>query len=81
MDTKVKSLIDNLFNKCNYNSAYELVNSITIDHVMAGCENNLVNTQCAVLKVSNGDIEKLKKAVSCAKKDFRDVILWASKLQ
>jgi len=31
----------------------------------------------SVLKVSRGDIEALKKAITLAKIDFRDVIIWA----
>jgi hypothetical protein len=31
----------------------------------------------AVLKISAGDVAKLRKAVDLAKKDFRDALMWA----
>jgi hypothetical protein len=32
----------------------------------------------AVLKISDGDLGKLDKAINLAKKDFRDVLVWAA---
>ena len=63
----------------DYIVAKELVESIKLIHVMAGSETNLFLTKMAVLKLSNGDLVKLKELTIAAKVDFRDVIMWASK--
>ena len=52
--------------------------SITLDHVMAGSKTNLDNTRSAILEFSKGDINKLSELVHAAKRDFRDVIYWAT---
>jgi len=33
--------------------------------------------QFAVIKISNGDMDELGKAISLAKTDWRDVLMWA----
>lgn len=53
--------------------------SITLDHVTARSQLNLDNTKLAVLKLARGDLDELIYLVECAKVDFRDVLLWASK--
>lgn len=54
------------------------LSSLTIDEVMNKSEKNLLNAHMAILKLSNGDTSQISHYVSCAKKDFRDVIYWAS---
>ena len=54
------------------------LNSITLDHVMANSKTNLNNTRKAILQLSKGDLNTLGELVEAAKKDFRDVIYWAS---
>ena len=61
-----------------YRNFDDLMNSVTLKHVMANCEKNLYNTHSAILKLANGNIVELEELVKCAKNDFRDVILWAS---
>ena len=51
---------------------------ITLDDVMKGSRINLVNTWHAILKLSQGDTQQVVYYTSCARKDFRDVIFWAS---
>lgn len=50
---------------------------ISLTDVMSS-EMNLLNTQRAIIKLSKGDLIKLKSLVDSAKSDFRDVIYWAS---
>ena len=54
------------------------LNSITLKDVMAESESNLNNTYLAILKLSKGNLQELIRFTKCAKKDFRDVIYWAS---
>jgi hypothetical protein len=51
---------------------------LTIDDVMAKSSKNLLNAHLAILKLSDGDASQISHYTSCAKKDFRDVIYWAS---
>jgi hypothetical protein len=37
----------------------------------------LERIRLALLKISNGDINKLLKAISLAKRDWRDILVWA----
>ena len=46
--------------------------------VMAESESNLQSTWLAILKLSKGKASSVSQYVECAKKDFRDVIFWAS---
>ena len=54
------------------------LSSITLDHVMANSNDNLHKTRAAVLQLSRGDLNELKRLVSSAREDFRNVIYWAS---
>ena len=54
------------------------LNSITLEHVMAGSQTNLDNTWSAIIKLSHGNLPELIRLTECAKNDFRDVIYWAS---
>ena len=56
------------------------LSSITLQDVMAESEINLKNTRQAILKLSKGSIKKVSHYVDCAKKDFRDVIYWATEI-
>ena len=51
---------------------------VTLDVVMARSKTNQVNTLHAILKLSEGNLEKVAYYTDCACKDFRDVIYWAS---
>ncbi|MDN3474296.1 hypothetical protein [Pseudoalteromonas sp. APC 3355] len=59
-------------------NALEELNSITLQHVMAESQMNLDNTWSAIIKLSKGDLQELTRLTECAKKDFRDVVYWAS---
>jgi hypothetical protein len=52
--------------------------SVTLEHVMAGSQVNLDNTWAAILQLSKGNISELGRLVDAAKHDFRDVIYWAA---
>ena len=52
--------------------------SITLDHVMAGSKKNLNKTWSSILELSQGDLNELGRLVQVAKIDFRDVIYWAT---
>lgn len=54
-----------------------LLLSISLHHVMAESEINLLNTRLAVLHIALGKIDDLERYVNAAKTDFIDVILWA----
>jgi hypothetical protein len=54
------------------------LNSLTVNDVMKKSEKNLLNAHMAILKLSDGDASQISRYVTCAKKDFRDVIYWAS---
>jgi len=55
-----------------------LLNSITLNHVMANSQTNLNQTRKAILQLSKGDLCVLNKLVDAAKLDFRDVIYLAN---
>ena len=78
MNKKPLQIIEECFEKTDREAATELLSGITTDHVMANSEQNLLNTQISVLKLAEGNINKLSHYVECAQKDFRDVILWGS---
>ena len=44
------------------------LNSITLDHVMANSKDNLNKTRAAVLQLSRGDLNELKRLVSLQEK-------------
>ena len=54
------------------------LSQITLEHVMANSQTNLDNTWLAIVQLSKGDLNELQRLVEIAKKDFRDVIYWAT---
>ena len=52
--------------------------TVTLKHVMAESQINLNKTWESILKLSNGDINEIRRLVNAAKLDFRDVIYWAN---
>ena len=73
----LESLIRSEFNEAEFRRVKSLLESVTLNHVMARSETNLDNTRRAVLQLSKGNIKKLEKLISIAKLDFRDVIAMA----
>ncbi len=61
-----------------YELAISEMESITLKHVMANSQTNLDNTLSAILKLSKGNLNELGNLVEAAKKDFRDVVYWAT---
>lgn len=78
MDNELFTIINNEFSETDREIAIEKLSSILLTHVMADSEQNLFNTQLSVLKLSKGNIKDLEHYVASAKKDFRDVIYWAT---
>lgn len=78
MTEDLQSLVEKDFAESDRPAAVEELGSITLDHVMAASQSNLDRTRLSIIQLSNGDIDKLRYYVAAAKKDFRDVIYWAS---
>lgn len=78
MNEEITALLSKQFNGQDYWDAHALLSSLTLNHVMAQSEENLRNTRLAVLHLSKGDLNAVKNYVDAAKKDFRDVIYWAT---
>ncbi|WP_086934200.1 hypothetical protein [Agarilytica rhodophyticola] len=70
--------IESDFSRPDCDTAISLLSTIKLDHVMAYSQHNLDNTRSAILQLSGGDLAQLESLVTAAKKDFRDVIYWAS---
>lgn len=75
---EIKNLVQELFPPEQIEKALEELEQITLDHVMARSEFNLLNTRKAVVILSEGNLTDLTEYKNAALKDFRDVILWAS---
>lgn len=78
MNQDVINIISHDFSENDRDFVIGEMSTITQEHVMAGSESNLKNTLLSILKLSKGDIAELERLVECAKRDFRDVIYWAS---
>lgn len=71
-------LIKRDFSKNEVEQVLAELSTVTLKHVMAESEFNLHNTYVAILKLSKGNLSELIRLVECAKRDFRDVIYWAT---
>lgn len=78
MDIKVMEIINNEFSEQEREVVINHLASITLQHVMAESKQNLLYTRLSILKLAKGNFEDLVCYVEAAKKDFRDVIYWAS---
>ncbi|MCL2848875.1 MAG: hypothetical protein FWE61_02370 [Micrococcales bacterium] len=65
------------FSPADREAVVELLDTITLAHVMAESEYNWRNTRLAVLELAHGDVDQVAQLVQCAQRDFRDVIYWA----
>ncbi len=74
MDKEIQNRILHEFPEPDQKAALEEMQSITLQHVMAESQTNLDTTWLAILYLSKGDLNELKKFVAAAKRDFRDVI-------
>jgi len=77
MNDELLMMIAKMFKEEEQEVIREAMNSITLDLVMDS-EINLFNTQRSIIQLSKGSLEDFQNYVKCAKKDFRDVIYWAS---
>lgn len=77
MDKILTDIILNDFKPKDVDLVINELSSITLKHVMAEFEYNLLNTRFAILKLAKGNIEQVKEFTKCAKIDFRDVIMWS----
>ena len=66
------------FSKEDFELVVSELKTINLGHMMAKSQTNLDNTISAILKLSNGDLNRLGSLIDSSKKDFRDVIYWAS---
>ena len=78
MNKEIKKIVIRDFKESDQAIAISELESITPKHVMAESQQNLDNTQRAILKLSHGSLSELRSLVKTAKQDFRDVIYWAS---
>jgi hypothetical protein len=74
----IRTQIANGFSETEQIVAIEALKSLTLAHVMANSQANLDNAHRAIIELSNGDLGELQHLVEVAKRDFRDVIYWAS---
>lgn len=77
LSQSILKAVNETFKKADKSSVIDQLESITLDHVMADSEYNLLNTRLAVVQLSNGDMNELIAMTKAAKTDFRDVISWA----
>ena len=56
-----------------YNEIFEMLNEYGIED----WERETIRVHLAILKLSNKDFYEIHKCVDIAKKDYRDVLLWA----
>jgi hypothetical protein len=78
LDNESLKIINMEFSVEDRQAVIEELQRITLDEVMKESRINLVNTWHAILRLSKGDRKQVVYYTSCARKDFRDVIFWAS---
>jgi hypothetical protein len=78
MDKEVIKLVNLQFSEKEASQVLSELQKISLPDVMAQSEKNLLNTHLAVLQLAKGNLHHVSNYVCCAKKDFRDVIFWAS---
>ena len=66
------------FSDSEFDLVVAALETVELKHVMANSQMNLDNTRSAILHLSKGNFEDLKAYVEDAKRDFRDVIYWAT---
>ena len=76
MNQKITNQIELDFNKDEQKTVKRELLSIQEIYVDISSY-NFENTCLAILKLAEGELTKVKYYVSAAKKDFRDVIMWA----
>ena len=78
MDKQVIKLVNRQFSERDASQVLNELRRISLDDGIGGSEDNLRNTHMAILKLAKGDLDQVCNYVESARKDFRDVIYWAS---
>ena len=78
MDKELLEIVNTDFPKEDREKVITELFSISLEHVMAESEANLLTTRLSILMLSKGNLKDLIHYVERAKQDFRDVIYWAS---
>jgi hypothetical protein len=78
MSNKIIEIVNRDFDKSQQERVLQELSSIGLEHVMAESEYNLENTRRSILKLAKGDLNQVITLTKAAKKDFRDVIFWAT---
>ena len=78
MQKKIINIINRDFPEDKKEIVIEYLSTIKLSHVMGESEINLENTLLSILFLAKGDVNGVAELTACAKKDFRDVIYWAT---
>ena len=78
MDKQVIKLVNRQFSERDASQVLNELRRISLDDGIGGSGDNLRNTHMAILKLAKGDLDQVCNYVESARKDFRDVIYWAS---
>ena len=70
---EVVAVVQKTFPETSYSRVLELVDTYGVESY----ERERERVQLAILKLSEGNEEKLREFVAVAKRDYRDVIFWA----
>ena len=77
MNDSYKQRILNDFGEADYGLVLAELESITLKHVMANSQPQLDQAREIILRVSNGDLNRLGQLVGLAKLDIRDILVMA----
>ena len=78
MQKKIIDIIYQDFPEEKRGTVIECLSTIDLTHVMAESEYNLENTLLSILYLAKGNVDEVIQLTEAAKKDFRDVIYWAT---
>ena len=78
MQKEIIDIICQDFSEEKRETVIECLSTIKLTHVMAKSEHNLQHTLLSILYLAKGNVDEVFKLTKAAKKDFRDVIYWAT---
>jgi len=78
MRKKIMDIISRDFPEAKRGIVTECLSTINLTHVMTESEYNLENTLLSILYLAKGNVNQVIDLTEAAKKDFRDVIYWAT---
>src|SRR5437764_5036114 len=70
---EVVAVVQKTFPETSHSRVLELLDSYGVESY----ERERERVQLAILKLSNGNEEKLREFIAVAKRDYRDVLFWA----